>query len=253
MARVMRRLVKKLLPGVVKRWLRSVRRHYFCRPPVGRVNFGSLRSLQPISKTFGFERGLPVDRYYIERFLQRHTSDIRGHILEIGDDTYTKRFAGDKVTGSDVLHLNRQNQHATIVADLTCADNIDSNTFDCIICTQTLQFIYDVRAALGHLHRILKPKGVLLVTVTGISQMSRYDMDRWGDYWRFTTLSAKRLFEEAFLLENVEVKAYGNVISAISLLHGLASEELNQEELDYLDPDYEVVIAVRAVKGRNEK
>jgi SAM-dependent methyltransferase len=193
------------------------------------VRFGDLRRLKPISRVFGFDRGLCIDRYYIENFLAKHAEDIRGHVLEIGDDTYTRRFGGDRVARSDVLHVQEGNPKATIVADLTCADSIPSDTFDCIIFTQTLQFIYDVRAAIRHLYRILKPGGVLLATFPGISQISRYDMDRWGDYWRFTTLSARRLFEEVFPPGNVTVRAYGNVLAAVAFLHGLSAEELRRE------------------------
>ena len=157
------------------------------------------------------------------------------------------------VVRSDVLHIWDNNPKATIVADLTHADHIPSDSFNCIIFTQALLFIYDVRTALKTLYRILKPGGVLLATFPGISQISRYDMERWGDYWRFTTLSAKRLFEEVFLPENVEVQAYGNVLTATAFLHGLAAEELKQEELDYHDPDYEVLITVRSVKPKREE
>jgi hypothetical protein len=78
-------------------------------------------------------------------------------------------------------------------------------------------------------------------------------MDRWGDYWRFTSLSAKRLFEEVFPATNVVIETYGNVLTAIALLHGLAAAELKPRELDYRDPDYEVIIAVRAVKPSGEQ
>jgi ubiquinone/menaquinone biosynthesis C-methylase UbiE len=135
-----------------------------------------------------------------------------------------------------------------MVADLTCADHIPSDTFDCILLTQTLQFIYDVRAALKTLYRILKPAGILLATFPGISQISRYDMERWGDHWRFTSLSSRRLFAEVFPSARVTVEAHGSVLTALAFLHGLAMEELRQEELDARDPDYEVVITVRAVK-----
>jgi ubiquinone/menaquinone biosynthesis C-methylase UbiE len=134
------------------------------------------------------------------------------------------------------------------VADLTCASHIPSDTFDCIILTQTLHLIYDVRAALTTLYRILKPGGVLLTTVSGISKISREDMDRWGHHWSFTTRSAQRLFQEFFPEMNVAVDAYGNVLAAIAFLHGLASEELRHEELDYHDRDYQVLITIRAVK-----
>lgn len=218
-------------------------------PPVGLVRWGHLRRLAPISRDWGYDRGLPIDRYYIEQFLTAHAADIKGHVLEVKDNNYTVQFGGDRVTKSDVLHKSEGNPAATIVADLTSAPELPGDTFDCIICTQTLQFIYEVKPAIETLHRILKPGGVLLVTVPGISQISRYDMDRWGDYWRFTTLSVNKLLADAFSTAHVEVQAHGNVLSAVALLHGLASEELDQEALDNLDPDYEVLIAIRAVKG----
>ena len=151
-------------------------------------------------------------------------------------------------TKSDVLHAMDGNPKSTIVADLTCADHISSDTFDCLIITQTLPFIYDVKAAICTLNRILKSGGVVLTTLPGISQISRYDMDRWGEYWRFTTLSAQRLFAEFFPPECVTIEAHGNVLAAIALLHGLASSELKPLELEHHDPDYEVMITVRAVK-----
>ena len=246
-------IAKRGLPERVRRRIRAMQRRLGLWPPVGWVRFGSLRRLQPISRKFGFDRGQCIDRYYIENFLAAHAADIRGHILEIGDDTYTRRFGGERVTKSDVLHVQGGNPKATIVADLTCADHIPSDTFDCIIFTQTLQFIYDVWAALRTLYRILKPGGVLLATFPGISQISRYDMDRWGDYWRFTTLSARRLFEEVFPPECVKVNVHGNVLAATAFLHGLAAEELQREELDYHDPDYELLITVRAVKPEGEQ
>ena len=241
-------MLKVVLPEIIRRGIRVIQRRLPRWPPVGWVQFGILRRVMPISRVFGSDRGKCIDRYYIENFLACHADDIRGHVLEIGDDAYTRKFGCDRVTKSDILHATEGNPKATIVADLTSADHIPSDTFDCIVFTQTLQFIYDVRAAVRTLYRILKPDGVLLATFSGISQISRYDMDRWGEYWRFTTLSAQRLLEEVFPKENIGVQAHGNVLTAIAFLHGLAAGELTKEELDYHDPDYEVTIMVKAVK-----
>ena len=183
-------------------------------------------------------RGLPVARYYIERFLSAHASDIQGHVLEIGDNYYTRKFGRNRVTRSDVLHVAEGNPNATIVADLTRAGHLPSNAFDCIIFTQTLQYIYDVRAALRTLYRILRPSGVLLATCHGISDLSRHGMDLWGEYWRFTDRSVRRLFAEVFPPDNLEVKQHGNVLASIAFLHGLDAAELTTDELDYADPDY---------------
>lgn len=237
-----------ILPAALRRWLDFNRQRLRRWPPVGMVEFGSLRRITPVSQSFGLDRGLCIDRYYIEHFLEQCSGDIQGVVLEVGDDVYTLRFGATQVTKSDVLHVNEDNARATIIADLTQADQIPSDTYDCIVFTQTLQFIYDVRKAIDTLYRILKPNGVLLATCSGINRISRYDMDRWGEYWRVTTLSASRLFEEVFPPSNVTVQGYGNVLAAVAFLHGLAATELRQEELDYCDPDYEILISVRAVK-----
>ena len=237
-------LVKRGVPYAIYRKVV----HYTRNPPVGRVDFGDLRSIQPISREWGLDRGSPVDRYYIEKYLSANIKDIRGRVLEIGTDTYTLRYGGDRVRKSDVLHVSDNDKKATIVADLTAADHIPSDIFDCIICSQTLQFIYDVEAVVQTLYRILKPDGVLFVTTSGIAQISRYDMDHWGDYWRFTSASIQQLFANVFPEKHFRVVAYGNVLAAVAFLHGLAAEELSQDELDAIDPDYELLLAVRAVK-----
>ena len=222
-------------------------------PPVGWVRFGHLRRLKPISSDYGNSRGLEIDRYYIERFLDEHANDIHGRVLEIKHNTYTVKFGKDKVTDSDVLHPVEGNPDATIVADLNKADHLPSNVYDAIIFTQTLQVIYDIRTTIATLFRILKPGGVLLATGSGMAKLSLEDFDKWGEYWRFTSLSARLLFEEVFSRGNVIVRPYGNVLAAISFLEGLAVQDLKQKELDALDRSYEVLIAVRAVKPGDGK
>jgi SAM-dependent methyltransferase len=213
------------------------------------VDLGGLRRVTPVSRLLGRDRGSPIDRYYIAQFLQANAARIRGHALELDDDGYTRAYGGDRVTRSDVLHVNATNPRATIVADLTSAEHqIPSNRFDTVILTQTLPFIYDIHAVVRTLYRILRPGGTVLATVGGITPISRRDMQRWGHFWSFTTLSARRLFEETFSPADVHVEAFGNVLAATAFLHGLSAEELSASELDYRDPDYEVVIAILAVK-----
>jgi Methyltransferase domain len=202
----------------------------------------------PVSSDWGWDRGLPIDRYYIERFLSSHVGDIRGSVLEISDDWYTKKFGGDRVTKVDILDINKENPRATIIADLTRADHIPANTFDCIISPQTLQYIYDARAAVGSLHRILKKGGVLLATLPATTR-TRSDDPSGSWYWVFTTNSAQRLFAEAFHGQDIQTSSYGNLHAAVSFLKGLASEELKPEELDYRDPNYQILVCVRAVKS----
>lgn len=239
---------RAVLPVSTRRWVESQAQRLTCRPRLGEIDFGDLRRVSPISKKFGLDRGFSIDRYYIEKFLGEFLADIRGTVLEVGDNGYTKKFGQKRVSRSDVLHVEKGHPQATIVADLGRDRTLPADTFDCIICTQTLQFIYDFHAALQCLCRILKPGGVLLATMAGISQVSRFDMDRWGDYWRLTTLSTSRLFDGVFPPGSVQINAYGNVLSAVAFLHGIAATELTEDELNYCDPDYQLVIAVKAVK-----
>ena len=162
-------------------------------PPVGSVDFGDLKRVEPISRRFGGDRGTPLDRYYVESFLERHAADIRGRVLEIGEDLYTRRFGGDRVSESEVLDVEESNPNATYVADLTACPQVPSERFDCVILTQTLHMIYDVRAVLQTAHRILAPGGIVLATIPGISQIdSCSGRDTW--FWYLTTRCAKLLF-----------------------------------------------------------
>ncbi|MES2179275.1 MAG: methyltransferase domain-containing protein [Gemmatimonadota bacterium] len=247
------RLVRLVLPSRLRSAIvRQQRVHRLQWPRAGAVDFGDLRRLTPISPIFGIERGLPVDRYYIERFLREFAHDVRGHCLEIGDRYYTEMFGGQKVERSDVLHYLEGNPAASIVADLTSAAHIPSDSFDCIIFTQSLQVIYDFRAALRTLHRILRPDGVILITTHGISKVACLpEREGWGEYWHFTSQSLKRILAETFPRSRVEVKVWGNVLAATAFLHGIATEELTGAELEYGDPEFEMIVTARVQKASN--
>ena len=211
--------------------------------------------LTPISTAYGFDRGQPVDRYYIDAFMQRFGSFpdyapgvIRGRVLEVGGRDYVDRFGGG-LEQVDVLHESDANPEATIVGSLTEPGVLPADSFDCIVCAQTLHVIYDVRTALAHMHQALRPGGVLLVTAPGITRSCLPDRDHWGDWWRFTSLSLERLLEEAFPAGEIHVEAYGNILAAVAFLHGLAAEELRPRELAVRDPDFELVVVGRAAKA----
>jgi hypothetical protein len=221
----------------------------FLQPAKNGVDFGDLRRLTPISRLYGYDRGEPVDRYYIESFLEAHRDRISGTVLEISEDTYTRKYGQDRVTHSDVLHYNDPSPPATIVGDLTDAPHLPSNHYDCIIITQTLMLIYDVKAAVETLHRILKPGGTVLATQAGLSQIA--EQQAWNDtwHWGFTRASILRLFKDGFTGGEVEVQTYGNVLSTIAFLHGLSFDELTKAELDRTDPQYQLLVSVAARKA----
>jgi len=212
-------------------------------PSVGTVNLGDLARTKPISPAFGFDRGTPIDRHYIEQFLGANADGITGCVLEVGEDLYSTRF-GRGVERQDVLHLRHQ-PGATIVGDIAQPGVLPKDAFDCAIVTQTLHLIYDLPAAVRQLREALRPGGLLLVTVPGVSSVDRGE---WGDQWMWslTKASAIRLFGKIFGPEKIDVTSYGNVYSATCFLHGLAVEDVERGWLDRPDDSYPVIVAIRA-------
>jgi glycosyltransferase involved in cell wall biosynthesis len=239
-----RSLAVARVPPPARRLLRGAARR---ARAIGPARMGSLRRLTPLSRQFGYDRGLPVDRYYIERFLAANAHVIAGRVLEVGDSAYTRRFGGTRVTRVDVLNIDADAPETTIVADLAAGEGIPSASFDCLVITQTLHLVYDVSAAVRTLHRILRPGGTVLATFPGISPLST---DRWAQtwYWSLTPLSATRLFAEVFGSENVEVSAHGNVLASVAFLEGMAARELRRRELETYDSQFPMLITVRAYR-----
>ncbi|TGE08041.1 class I SAM-dependent methyltransferase [Hymenobacter fodinae] len=244
---IARKILKKITPTPIKKALWSnatLRKHALQHCP---IDFGDLRRVTPLSTCFGYDRGGPVDRYYIEGFLQKHAAQIRGNVLEIGDNEYTLAYGKTAVSKSDILHVNSSNKKATYIGDLSNAPHVPDNTFDCIILTQTLHLIYDFREAINTCYRVLKPGGSLLLTVPGISQI---DHDEWKDIWlwSFTRGSIKRLMHEHFPNTDIEIETHGNVLASASFLYGLGAPELTKEELDYHDNHFQMIITAKATK-----
>jgi SAM-dependent methyltransferase len=195
---------------------------------------------RPLSTRFGQDRGRPIDRVYIERFLVRHAADIRGRGVEIYEPTYLERFG--TCTEIDVLDADPASTRATIRGDLSA---LPAETFDVFVCTQTLQAIADPLTALRQARDALRPGGVLLATVPGISQIA--PGDAFPDHVRYTTHGLRALAEQVF--PDAQVNAHGNVHAAAAFLYGMAEEEVDPRVLAADDPAYELLITLRAQRA----
>ncbi|HYT93002.1 MAG TPA: methyltransferase domain-containing protein [Gemmataceae bacterium] len=206
------------------------------------------KRLRPISVMAGIDRGRPIDRYFIEKFLDARQHLVRGHCLEIKDNAYTVRFGGSKVTKSDILDINRENKEATIYGDLKNLSMIADETYDCFILTQVLQYVDDLDRALSECVRILKPGGALLVTVPSLGKLDGQEDNVIGHYWRLTPDSARYLFRKHFPAENLEIQGWGNILVGLSFWIGLACEEMSRKKLDYYDPSFACGVSIQAIK-----
>jgi SAM-dependent methyltransferase len=209
---------------------------------------GSLSTRSPVSRLYGLDRGQAIDRYYIESFLEREKAAVNGSCLELLTNDYTRRFGQKRVTRSEVLDIDRGNKRATIYGDLRdLKREIPDRAFDCIILTQTLQYIDECEAALMECRRILADNGVLLATVP---TMCRLDVasGRDADFWRFTPAGARHLFHRVYGEENTQVVGYGNVVTGLGFWLGLAQKDLTPADFTNDDPDFPILVSVKAVK-----
>lgn len=204
--------------------------------------WGNLRRHGGFSPPYAEGRGTPVDRHYVEVFLDRHRRLITGRVLEVHDTGYTDRFGHD-VSKADAVDIRTDNPQATIVADLCEVGSLPPAAFDCAVITQTIHLVPDMAAAMANLHRSLRPGGTLLLTGPVVSPSAD---DLPTDAWRFTRLGLRHLAEGcAEPDDEIEVVGYGNRISAVAFLLGLALEDLGPTDLDPNDPHCELIVALR--------
>jgi SAM-dependent methyltransferase len=212
--------------------------------PGRRARWGNLRRREPFSDTFGWDRGTPIDRVYIEQFLAGHRDDIDGRVLEVKDARYTERFGVGNAITSVIVDVDADNPQATIVADLCAPDSLPAESFDCFILVQTVHLLADPFTAVDNAWRSLAPGGVLLITVPTVSRSSR----SWPDYWRWTPDGLQTFLASRMPGANIEVEGYGSLVTCVAFLLGLATKELTADELSARDKAFTLLASARVQK-----
>lgn len=228
-------------------WRELLRTAYRSRYPL----IGSIADMgtEPVSRQFGTERGTPVDRYYIDKFLESHSELISGDVLEIEDNTYTERFGKERVVRSIVMDVNAQGSHISFNGNLETGEGIRDEIADCFILTQTLMYIFDLKKAAHSISRTLKAGGTALVTCSGISQNSIRCMDHYGCYFNFNKDVFVKMFADETSMRVVEAGSYGNVKTVSAHLNGLCCEDLTEN--DFIPNDRYYPLIVYAVVRKN--
>jgi SAM-dependent methyltransferase len=214
---------------------------------MNRPRWGNLRRLEPFSPKFGFDRGTPIDRYYMAQFFSTHAETFRGVAGEIVGSNYLIEFGGSRIEEISIIDNDPGNKHATIIADLRVAGSLPPARFDLLVVTQTLQYVERPEQVIGVCMEALRPGGSLLLAVPALTAHDRHEPLE-GDYWRFWPAGLLHALQRAAPEARHVVTAYGNLVAAIAFLHGLSAEELERDELDHHDPVYPVVICARLDK-----
>jgi hypothetical protein len=231
----------------IKERLRPTANRVIRNLPGRRARWGTLRRVTPFSDCYGWDRGLPIDRYYIEGFLARHADAIRGEVMEVRDADYTVRFGGSRVTRAHVVDVVTDNPKATLVADVTVDGSLPDAAYDAIIMTQTLHVTEDDEAGFRVLWKSLRPGGTLLFSGPCVGRID-HELSEL-DSWRYTPNGLRRKLARLLPDAEVEVEGFGNVLAGAAYLYGLAVQELTPAELEVRDPFFPIVVcaAIRKV------
>jgi hypothetical protein len=209
---------------------------------------GLLRDLAPARRQP--RDGTPIDRWYSDQFLRQQAGirtyvagDLCGRVLEITSSAAActpelSRRLGHNASVGDVVRIALQSFLSGPPSD---------DRPDAIVCGLCLQHVLDLGDAVGKLFDAVRPGGVILATIPGIGPLAD-DIPNWPQQWHLTPLGARRLFESAFRPQDVTTQAFGNVLTATAHLYGLRAEELRRRERELHDPDFPVLVAVRAVR-----
>jgi SAM-dependent methyltransferase len=205
--------------------------------------WGNLRRSEPFSDQFGFDRGTPIDRFYLERFLDAERAAIRGHVLEIQVSGHARKF-GRELQRVDTLDISAQFS-PTYQCDLADAGTVvPSDTYDCFLLPNTLQHLARLEEALAQALRVVKPGGVILASAAGLARLTTPD----EDFWRFTAEGWRMVTARMWPGCAVDVRAHGNCLAAVAGLYGLAVEEMTRAELEIEDERFPVLTTIKCVK-----
>lgn len=210
---------------------------------LGVPRWGNLRRTEPFSSYFGFDRGTPIDRYYLHRFLGANRELITGEVLEIQMSSYTARYGtGVRVAHSvDIDPVHRP----TYVCDLARSEGVvPTGRYDCVLLPGTLTLLRDIEGCLRQALRAVRPGGTLLASACCLVPLD----PNAPDYWRHTAAGWAELCGRLWSGCDVRVESHGNCLAAAAAMLGLACEELTPAELDVADPRYPVLVTVRCRK-----
>jgi hypothetical protein len=165
-----------------------------------------------------------------------------------------RQYGGEALIRADAIDLTPHSPEVTLIADLSRADHLPENQYDCFVNQFSMHVIYDVEAALYHSIRLLKPGGVLLVNFSCLdySFPSGLDMQTGAPlyihHW-FTPVEVQDLLHRSGLDEHdYSIALFGNLFARVAYQMNMPAAELTRHELDFIDPGHPLLICARVVK-----
>ena len=202
----------------------------------------TLRSIKKHSEKFGFDRGTPIDRYYIDHFLKNlNLENNFNRSLEFGEILYSDSFkVKEKYFLSHPEYETRDIASNQILFDLNSEHSYEGTKFDLILSTNVINFTKNPFVSIKHHIDMLNSRGTLVLTVSASMPISKFDAERWGDYWRFTPDGLNQLLRT--LNCEYHIKSFGSFVTSIAFLCGLSAEEIDATDLNKNDDSYPIVV-----------
>lgn len=166
-----------------------------------------------------------ITRERTDAFFRRYRTDALTLDIGCGNDPYAALFPNKK----NLEIAPRPGVRVDYVASAE-AMPIPDAMFDVILCNAMLEHTPSPVTAVREMRRVLKPGGLLLVTVPFIFPIH----DAPGDYWRFTKYGMRELLKEFDIVELEEITSTMETLGAVYQRIGFQCETLGWRPLKAL-------------------
>jgi hypothetical protein len=208
--------------------------------PIGSIDFGDLKRERPFCPHFGHFRGTPIDRYYLDRFIDEIRDEVKGVTLEIGGSKGNKELYKFN-NATTYLTMDLGGPDLDIVGDAHDPNIIEEASLDTVVLFNVLEHCEQPWAVVDNIYRWLKPNGQVVCMVPNAQRVHRVPFD----YWRILPDALNSIFSR---FPKRKLHVYGNPVTVTASYYGIASEEFSREELDYYHENYPVANCIHAQK-----
>lgn len=218
---------------------RQLRALGFLHDVPGSIDFGALSPGHPLCPFFGFLRGTPIDRHYLDAFVREFRSRIVGRTLEIGGTPETRtRHRLTRVTRFLTVDADPASQ-ANYVGDVHTSTLFPRARFDTILAFNVLEHCRDPGRVVRNVRAWLKPGGAFLCMVPNAQRIHQVPKDYWRPLPDALEFLTREFGERQF-------RMYGNLTTTIASLAGASFEDVPPSYFQWHDERYPVATCVVA-------
>ena len=210
-------------------------------PKINTIDWGDLKRRFPLCNLFGFTRGIPIDRYYLDKFISEIRPQVTGTVLEVGGLLQNRElYQFSQATEYHTLDI-AANPGVTQIGDVHDLAMFKPNSLDAVVIFNVLEHCHNPWIVVKNIYIWLKEGGKCFCMVPSAQRLHDFP----GDYWRPLPDGMQQLFQD---FRQRKLYVYGNPMTVIASFMGISAQELSHEELNDFHPDYPVTTCMVARK-----